>query len=126
MPKNVAGGATLARRRFTDTHTAIGYSRPLPNHFRTIAPANPIATHSLPAEDAAMEPMRIPFEGVHRTGEAGVLVARIRAVSRERVGGAPRAILRIQIRLEDPGAGASRGMLRRLARDEALRFLDVS
>ena len=73
-----------------------------------------------------MEPMRVTVEEVQPAGEAGVLIAQVRAVSRERVGGAPRAILRIQIRLDDPGSGASRGKLKSFARDQALRFLDVS
>jgi hypothetical protein len=73
-----------------------------------------------------MEPMRLRVEDVRRARETGLLIARIRAVSRERVGGAPRAMLRIQIRLEDPGPDAPLSKLKRLARDEALRFLDVS
>lgn len=70
--------------------------------------------------------MRLTVEDVQRGREAGVLIARIRAVRRERVGGAPRAILRIQIRLEEPDPHAPLREVRGLARDEALRFLDVS
>lgn len=70
-----------------------------------------------------MEAMRITVEDVRPAGEAGVLIARIRAVSRGRVGGAPRAILRIEIRLEDPSPKIPLGTLRRLARDQAPRFL---
>ena len=71
-----------------------------------------------------MEPMRITVRRIQRERE-GALVAQIRAVSRERVHGAPRAMIDMRIQLEDPMGRAVRRNLRQRARDEALRFLDV-
>jgi hypothetical protein len=73
-----------------------------------------------------MEPMRLTVEEIRRSREEGLLIARVRAVSRERISGASRAIIRIEIRLKDPGADVNFRQLTRLARDEALRFLDIS
>ena len=73
-----------------------------------------------------MEPMRVTIEEVRRSAKEGLLIARIRAVSQERIHGAARAIIRMRIRLEDPGPHADSRALRRVARDEALRFLDIS
>jgi hypothetical protein len=66
--------------------------------------------------------MRLIVEEIRREG---LLLARVRAMSRERISGAPRAIVRMRIRIEDPGTDTSLRDVRRLARDEALRFLDV-
>lgn len=85
-----------------------------------------MAARSPAPEDGHMEPMRLTVESIRRAGEADLLLARVRAVSRERIRGAPRAILRIAIRLEDPGPDVPLVKLKRLAREEALRFLDVS
>lgn len=73
-----------------------------------------------------MERMRITVEHVRRAFQGDVFLADVCAVSRERVHGAPRAVIRMTIRLEPPESAADRRTLRRLARDEALRFLDVS
>jgi hypothetical protein len=72
-----------------------------------------------------MEPMRVIVQKILRQRQ-DLLVAEVRAVSQEQISGAPRATIRMRIRLEDPGPGAGLRELRRLARDEALRFLDVS
>ena len=73
-----------------------------------------------------MEPMRLIIEEIRPAREEDLLVARVRAVSRERISGAPRAIVRMRIRFHDPGPDAGLRDLRRLARDEALRFLDLA
>lgn len=72
-----------------------------------------------------MEAMRLMIEGIQRRSEEGVLLARVRAVSREQVRGAPRALILMTLRLRDPGPGAGIRKLKRRVRDEALRFLDV-
>jgi hypothetical protein len=72
-----------------------------------------------------MEPMRVIVQNIQRERQ-GLLVAQVRAVSQEQISGAPRATIRMRIRLEDPGPGTGLRELRRLARDEALRFLDLS
>jgi len=73
-----------------------------------------------------MGAMRLMIDEVRRTAEEGLLVARVRAVSEERVRGVPRAIIRMRISLLDPDPHVSMRELKRLARDEALRFLDIS
>jgi hypothetical protein len=73
-----------------------------------------------------MEPMRLTVEEIRRADKEGVLIARVLAVSEERIGGAPRAVVRMRIRLEDPGPDVRLHALKRLARDQALRFLDIS
>lgn len=73
-----------------------------------------------------MERMHVTVEDVHPARQRGMLLGRIRVESRERVGQIPRAILRIRILVEDPGPDASRQKRKRLARIEALRFLDIS
>lgn len=95
------------------------------SHYSTFAQANGIAVSLLALEDGGLEPMRLIIEQIRRAPEAGLLIARVRAVSEERISGAPRAVLRMRIRLPDPGPDTSRRDVRRLARDEALRFLDI-
>ena len=95
------------------------------SHYSTFAQAIGIAASSLALEDRGMEPMRLIIEQIRRVPEEGLLIARIRAVSEEQILRAPRAVLRMKIRLPDPGPDTSRRDVRRLARDEALRFLDV-
>jgi hypothetical protein len=73
-----------------------------------------------------MEPMRLMIHEIRRASKEGLLVARVRAVSRERVSGAPRALIRMKIRLLDPGPAVGTEELKHLARDEALRFLDIA
>lgn len=73
-----------------------------------------------------MEAMRLMIDGIRPASQEGLLVARVRAVSRERVSGAPRALIRMRISLLDPGPHVGMRELKRLARDEALRFLDLS
>lgn len=70
--------------------------------------------------------MCLIVEEIRRAREEGLLVARVRAVSRERISGVPRTIVHMRIRLQDPGPDAGLRDLKRLARDEALRFLDVA
>ena len=70
--------------------------------------------------------MRLIVEEIRRAPEEGCLIAQIRAVSEERIAGAARAVVRMWVRLPDPGPDASLKDVRRLARDEALRFLDVA
>jgi hypothetical protein len=48
----------------------------------------------------------------------------VRAVSRERIRGVRRATIAMEIHFEVREQNVSTGKLRRLARDEALRFLD--
>ena len=71
-----------------------------------------------------MEAMRLKIDEIRRASKERLLIAQVRAVSRERVDGSPRAIVRMRILIEDPGPGTTLERLRRLARAEALRFLD--
>lgn len=85
-----------------------------------------IAASPLAPEDRDVEPMRVIVEKVLRKCEEGLLVALVRAESLERTEGLPSVIIRMQIRLKEPDRQAGLREFRRLARDEALRFLDVS
>ena len=73
-----------------------------------------------------MEPMRITVESVRRRVRSGVVVAQVRAASRERVGKVPRAVIRLTLQLSEPQPTVSQARLKEMAKDEALRFLDVS
>lgn len=73
-----------------------------------------------------MEPMNIVVESVQRQDLNGPFVAKIRATSRERVGTAPRAIIELTIQLDEAQAKTGPAQLEEIARDEALRFLDVA
>lgn len=76
-------------------------------------------------EAAHMEAMRILIEDIRRSRRDGHLKARFRVISSERVLGMPRALIRMTIQLDDPLPGTTALEIRRMARDEALRFLDV-
>lgn len=65
-------------------------------------------------------------ESVQREDHGGPFVAKVRATSHERVGKAPRAVIELTIQLDDLQAKAGRTHLQEIARDEALRFVDVA
>jgi len=72
-----------------------------------------------------MEPMRITVESVQRQNRGG-FVAQVHAASHECVGNVPRAVIQLTLQLDEPQFDVSQEYLETMARDEALRFLDVS
>lgn len=73
-----------------------------------------------------MEPMHITVESVQRTDPSGPFVAKVRAASHERVGNVPRAVIELTIHLDEKQSQVGQPHLQEIARDEALRFLDIS
>lgn len=72
-----------------------------------------------------MEPMHIIVESVQQKDADGLYVAKVHAASHERVGSGPRALIHLTIRLDANQSMASEERLERIAKDEALRFLDI-
>ncbi len=72
-----------------------------------------------------MESMHIIVESVQQKDADGLYVAKIHAASRERVGDGPRALIHLTIRLDESQSMASEERLEQIARDEAMRFLDI-
>lgn len=85
-----------------------------------------MVVHALMADHPCMEPMRIVVKEIHRDPSKGLLVARIRASSVERLAGVPLADIHVTIHLQDSMRAMNQQELKRMARDEVLRFLDVS
>jgi hypothetical protein len=73
-----------------------------------------------------VEPMHIRVESVQRQEPSGTFVAKVRAASHERVGNVPRAVIELTLQLDQAPSMASQSRLEEIARDEALRFLDVA
>lgn len=73
-----------------------------------------------------MEPMHITVESVQRQDPTGPFVAKVRATSRERVGEVPRAVIEMTIQLDRSQSMIGQTPLEEIARDEALRFLDIA
>lgn len=73
-----------------------------------------------------MEKMRVLIEQIRAIDERGLFIAYVRAVTRERVAGIPRAIIGMTICFENPNSRTEPRELRRQARDEAIRFLDIA
>ncbi|HEV7138675.1 MAG TPA: hypothetical protein VGN43_18710 [Steroidobacteraceae bacterium] len=70
--------------------------------------------------------MHITVESVKRKDRSGPFVAKVRATSCGRIGGMPRAVIELTLQLDEAQTTASQTQLREIARDEALRFLDVA
>lgn len=85
-----------------------------------------MVVHALTVDHPCMEPMRIVVKSIRRDRRTGLLVARIQATSREQITGVPLAVIHMTIHLQHSTPAMNQWELRRSARDEALRFLDVS
>lgn len=53
-------------------------------------------------------------------------IAKVHAVSRERLGSQPLAVITMRVQIEPPDTPVSSALVTRLARDAALRFLDIA
>lgn len=73
-----------------------------------------------------MERLFLKVENIQRPDPMGPCVATVRATSHEYVGKAPRAVIELTIRLDEEQSRASESDLLEIARDEALRFLDIA
>jgi hypothetical protein len=94
-------------------------------HFCMMTQANAVVIRWNLRQTAGMERMRIYVQEIQRRGRRGPWVASAYVLSCERVGGSARAEIKMTLQLEDSGSGVTRAQLRRLARQEELRFLDV-
>jgi hypothetical protein len=73
-----------------------------------------------------MEPMDLTVQRIERVAGSALWQGTILACSRERLEGAPVATLSIEVRFRADTGAVSERALRRRARDEALRFLDIA
>ena len=73
-----------------------------------------------------MERLFLKVESIRRPDPSGPCVATIRATSHEQVGKSPRAVIELTIQLDEEQSTASESDLLEIARDEALRFLDIA
>lgn len=78
------------------------------------------------ADDGRMESMHIAVQAIRRDRGKGLLVAQVRAASRERIRGLARAVIHLTIHLPEPKTAMEECALRHRVREEALRYLDVS